>query len=128
METKTCTKCGVMRELGEFHKRLCHKDGLEYKCKYCEAERCRKRYCPQKSRNSKLRQKYGITQDQYSEMYDSRNGQCDICGDYHPLLQVDHCHTSLEIRGLLCPKCNKALGLLRDSQVILQSAIDYLLN
>lgn len=41
-------------------------------------------------------------------------------------LHVDHCHQTGKIRGLLCQKCNMALGLLNDSVEILETAIRYL--
>ena len=39
---------------------------------------------------------------------------------------VDHCHTSNEVRGILCLKCNMALGNFKDSIENLQNAIKYL--
>jgi hypothetical protein len=41
-------------------------------------------------------------------------------------LAVDHCHTTGKIRGLLCSKCNPALGAFNDNIEILNSAIKYL--
>jgi hypothetical protein len=41
-------------------------------------------------------------------------------------LVVDHCHSSGEVRGLLCHNCNRALGLLKDSVDSLMRAARYL--
>ena len=41
-------------------------------------------------------------------------------------LNVDHCHITNKVRGLLCHDCNRALGLLKDNTSILSSAINYL--
>lgn len=41
-------------------------------------------------------------------------------------LYIDHCHTNGHVRGLLCQKCNSALGLLQDDINILTNAINYL--
>lgn len=41
-------------------------------------------------------------------------------------LAVDHCHTTGRIRGLLCHRCNTALGLLADSPDMLRNALAYL--
>lgn len=68
--------------------------------------------------------KYGITKEEFDEMYD---GYCHICcvpieRDCH----IDHCHATGRVRGLLCNTCNKGLGLFRDSKNILREAIKYL--
>lgn len=53
---------------------------------------------------------------------------CEICevhvsGNRH---YIDHNHETGELRGVLCPSCNSALGKFHDSQVMLNKAIDYL--
>lgn len=55
---------------------------------------------------------YGITIAQFEEMEKAQDGLCFICGrDNKPLrLNVDHCHQSGVVRGLLCGRCNGALG------------------
>lgn len=79
-----------------------------------------------------LMRKFGISEEQYNKMLEEQNHSCAICkskdsGDKRTTrLAVDHCHTTKDIRGLLCSACNKAIGLLRDSPDILQSAIKYL--
>lgn len=57
---------------------------------------------------------------------------CNICGvpahsnSRRERLAVDHCHETGAIRGLLCHRCNTAIGLLKDSVAILQTAIEYI--
>jgi len=66
--------------------------------------------------------KYGITAEQYEEMNRLQGGRCLICGQAErgtrrgipKTLAVDHDHDTGEIRGLLCSKCNTAIGLLDD--------------
>jgi LSD1 subclass zinc finger protein len=41
-------------------------------------------------------------------------------------LLVDHCHSSMQIRGLLCHNCNSTLGLLKDNVIVLESMITHL--
>jgi hypothetical protein len=127
-ECKTCPKCRAIREVGEFSKNSTSKDGLNYWCKYCQAEYRKSTYCPKKNRDYFLSRRYNLTHGQYIEMYEEREGECDICGDYHETLCIDHEHSTGKIRGLLCQECNKALGLFYDNPLLIQSAIDYLLN
>jgi len=77
---------------------------------------------------------YGIDLAKYQEMLLAQNGVCGICkkpetsvvnGKIKPLA-VDHCHNSEKIRGLLCARCNQAIGLLNEDVNILSSAIEYL--
>lgn len=50
---------------------------------------------------------------------------CVICGAADGLA-VDHCHTTGEIRGVLCRPCNLGLGYFRDDPERLLGAIKYL--
>jgi len=62
-------------------------------------------------------------------MYADQFGRCAICGGVNDIdrrLSVDHNHDTGEVRGLLCNRCNRAIGLLGDSIDILESAISYL--
>ena len=70
-------------------------------------------------------------------MLADQNGVCAICGKDEPnehgrtgkkfRLAVDHCHDTGVVRGLLCQKCNRASGLLKDDLTLLQKAMEYLL-
>jgi hypothetical protein len=44
----------------------------------------------------------------------------------HGGLCLDHCHTSLGVRGLLCRHCNSGLGMFRDRPDLMLRAIAYL--
>lgn len=91
---------------------------------------------PIKARRAKwLKTKYGITYDQYQQMYDDQNGKCKICEieisiitstNNHQTACVDHCHSTNKIRGLLCNHCNRALGLMKESVENLKKLIMYL--
>jgi hypothetical protein len=73
---------------------------------------------------------YGITVEEYDEMLVTQGGKCAICSADEPggpgRWHVDHDHKTSKVRGLLCARCNRALGGFKDDPVILQSAIDYL--
>jgi len=80
-----------------------------------------------KNRESKLRQQYGITMEAYKVLNEVQKGLCAICGkpDYKSLA-VDHDHKTGKVRGLLCHKCNTAIGMFDDDTNILLKAVDYL--
>jgi Recombination endonuclease VII len=80
-----------------------------------------------------LSTRFGISNEIYDEMLKSQNGLCAICFTDHPSNKknvvcffVDHDHATGKVRGLLCEKCNRGLGLFRDNQGFLARAIDYL--
>jgi hypothetical protein len=80
--------------------------------------------------NSRLKNKYNITRDDYNEMLFNQKGCCAICDKHHTehrrALSVDHCHTTGKVRGLLCDECNHMLGKVKDNITILKNAIKYL--
>jgi len=74
---------------------------------------------------------YGITVDIYNQMYEDQKGLCWICTGLPTdgkSLNVDHCHKTKQVRGLLCNLCNRALGLFRDDPAILSQAMWYLIE
>lgn len=74
-----------------------------------------------------LKKLYGLTPEQYTELFERQNGVCAICQEMTTdRLHIDHCHETGRVRGLLCGKCNKALGLLKDSTKLLDRAKEYL--
>lgn len=80
-------------------------------------------------KNSILKYKFGITLEQYEQMLTEQNKKCKICLNAFTetkYIHVDHCHTTGKVRGLLCPQCNMALGLLKDNECSLLRAIKYL--
>jgi hypothetical protein len=81
----------------------------------------------ERQRRWHLRKKYNLTEEQFEELVIYNNGRCCICHDLpDKILNVDHCHRTGIVRGLLCQDCNVALGLLKDDIQKLKSAIEYL--
>ena len=39
---------------------------------------------------------------------------------------IDHCHDQNHVRGLLCQKCNQAIGLFKDNTKTMMAAIKYI--
>ena len=76
--------------------------------------------------------KYGITPDSFKRMLKEQNNKCKIClVEFDELkpnqkINVDHCHTSNQVRGLLCSLCNRGLGHFKDNTERLTNAINYL--
>lgn len=80
------------------------------------------------NKKSVLKAKYGLSWEEYQEMFESQNGVCAICKESEEgrMLSVDHKHDETEkIRGLLCGTCNRALGLFKDDPELLQAAKEY---
>lgn len=52
-------------------------------------------------------------------------GSCPICSDPTEL-KIDHCHRTKKVRGVLCGKCNCALGYAKDDPNLLRRLATYL--
>jgi hypothetical protein len=74
----------------------------------------------------RLKRMYGITKADYDTLLTEQQNKCIICCDEMILPQIDHCHTTGKVRGLLCMHYNTALGKFKDNIDLLQRAIDYL--
>lgn len=88
-----------------------------------------------KIRRKMILNKHKLTNEQYEGMFKYYDNKCAICRQEETrrnktggvtCLVVDHCHTDLNIRGLLCHNCNHLIGCAKDDIQILQSAIEYL--
>jgi hypothetical protein len=73
----------------------------------------------------KMKYNYGINKEQYEELMKLQGNVCKICSSAGKL-HVDHNHSTGKVRGLLCAKCNKALGLFKENKNSLAKAIEYL--
>jgi len=74
---------------------------------------------------SKL-QKYNISEEGYLNMVEAQKNKCCICEKDMKSVNIDHCHKTGKVRGLLCTACNTGIGKLKDDTSILQNAINYL--
>lgn len=85
---------------------------------------------PEKLRSRKIENRYNITMEQYNKIFDKQHGRCAICNEHQSELKsalgVDHNHKNNIVRGLLCHRCNMAIGLLRESIELLNNAKKYL--
>lgn len=143
---KLCTDCNQRKSLDEFSKDSSKLWGKSRQCKVCynnyrlkniDREKARRdhrsvehkerdnnrtkawyRANPDRVKNKSLA-RFGITIEDFNAMFVNQNGCCKICKNM--LLkdrntQVDHCHTTGLVRGLLCHTCNTKLGWFEHSQ------------
>lgn len=139
-----CCKCKELKDQSCFWKLKSGPNGMQRKCKDCmrvwreqnrEAVREKKReiYVAKKSayairgRENHLLRKFGITQQQYNAILNRQFGGCGICrvkpSGRH--FAVDHDHVSGRVRGLLCDRCNRLIGLAKDNATVLSAAASY---
>lgn len=127
------------------HKSGRYKPWEEYKAELDEKRRKKNEYMAEWSKTEagqrcrtmrSLKEKeevYGLTVDQYDEMYAAQKGKCLICkelknpyGQYR--MHIDHDHETGKVRGLLCGNCNSAIGLLKEEPSIFDSAKEYVVK
>lgn len=77
---------------------------------------------------------YGLTLNEVETLLEKQNYVCMLCEEVgfkmndrvYNTLNVDHCHKTGVVRGLLCHNCNRGLGLFKDSPELLRKAAHYL--
>jgi len=124
---------------------------MPYKDPEVHKQKCAERYQANKERykkrNEEWRQKnlervafnnwtknikryFGITPEDYELIYNNQEGCCAICkkhsSTFRIRLAVDHDHDTGEVRGLLCDRCNRGIGMLKDSPEICRQAAQYI--
>jgi hypothetical protein len=127
-----CSKCHVEKSISEFFKDKQKKSGHRPDCKSCNTARSKK-WANENSHRRKfyvLKYATGLTKNQYERLLCLQDNKCHICKrDLSQLtknLSVDHCHSTMIVRGLLCNKCNFGLGYFNDDISLLKKAISYL--
>ncbi len=155
MLTKSCTKCGEVKPFTDFPSypggrpkswcRACqtshvrekrHATPKIYKRRQPNPTLTPKKYpvLPEARRRWKLKEKFGITQQDYDAMGEAQGYRCAICNQPERrtirgnviVLAVDHNHATGKVRGLLCHACNVGVGMFRESPELLQNAIEYI--
>jgi hypothetical protein len=142
---KCCSVCGEEKMMTDFR---CRKNGMRTgRCRDCDAKHRKtwreanrditrlyeyqyRRDKPIADRKRFLKSQFGMTLEDYDNMFVAQEGRCKCCGtsqqDLKRKLSVDHCHSSGKIRGLLCGNCNSALGFVKDRIGTLENLIQYL--
>lgn len=137
---KQCQNCYHFKPANEFFKKLSNNRHRYTFCKPCNYERAplkkptKKKKPPFTATHHALMKKYGISEKQYKLKFAIQWGLCYICKKPEevkrngvPLkLAVDHCHTTNQIRDLLCTKCNRAVGLIKENSETARQMFEYL--
>lgn len=132
---KRCTYCKTLKPVESFPLVRNSDDILRRPgCKQCYADKWTRRSF------LKTLAGFGVTEEWYQKTLEVQRGGCGICGSLDPGVMggrkkvadqnrrfaVDHCHRTGKARGLLCAKCNLALGNFNDDAERIRSAIAYL--
>jgi hypothetical protein len=144
-DTKKCTGCGKFESLDKFYT-----SAKESRCKECVKKK-RKQYYdenkevvkarvtsyrnrnPEKIRDTKLKQAYGVGSAYFDAKLKEQGGVCAGCGQNRKVLwrgkevamALDHDHGTKNPRGVLCIKCNRAFGLLEENVQTMLNLIKY---
>ena len=145
---KRCTKCHEEKDNSSFVY-VKARGKLHSWCKLCHTKAAKEHYWKNRERicrksreaNSKPLNKYkryvferlklyGLTEQDMRDMMDNQRGCCAICKNSldsgkKQIPQVDHCHRTGKVRGLLCDICNVGLGHFKDNPLLLEEAKQY---
>lgn len=115
---KECTLCHTDRDIVHFAKDKRIKSGYRSGCAFCCSE-------------YKYKKRYNISHAEYIQMLQLQNNKCQICNKLdidcqYKKLNIDHCHKTGKVRGLLCNACNQAIGYLKDNSELARRAAIYL--
>jgi hypothetical protein len=120
---KICARCNNDLAIDSFHRRRDRIDGRESCCKTCRVESVTRR---------KLKYLYGLYPEDVKALIADQGGLCAICQRVLSVnskqVHVDHDHATNRVRGILCHRCNLALGLLDDDANVVKAALEYLLR
>lgn len=101
-------------------------------CRLAHNAYIRARYLrdPERIYRQNIFRKYGVTQTWYEECLKRQKGRCAICrgkkiGGVKKKFCIDHDHKTKQVRGLLCTRCNSALGWFEAHS---DGVMDYLMN
>ncbi len=136
--SKLCVKCDKELDDSQFRmtKQKNRNPRLSSWCIPCTNNYNAKYYTENKSdidyynKNAFFTKKYGMTVEEVDYQISVRDNKCDICGQESDhrfkKLNVDHCHETNVVRGLLCFSCNVMIGQSKDNPEVLRKAADYL--
>lgn len=123
-ETKKCITCKEEKDVDQFYLNRRWNARMSY-CKDCNRERVEEWHVknPEKKNLYNVKRKYGLSSEDFQNLYETQDGKCALC-DKEKKLVVDHCHGTGKVRGLLCIRCNTALGCFENGLV--DKVVEYL--
>jgi len=84
----------------------------------------------QSAKKNVLKNFYGLSEVDHLLMIEKHMNACAICRKPESVpgkeLAIDHNHITGEVRGLLCHKCNVALGMLNEDEDLIWNMLEYL--
>jgi hypothetical protein len=96
---------------------------------------CRKDHRPDAKVRERARtlRSYGLTEDDWDAFVKRQGNRCAVCRTDRPggrgeRWNIDHDHVTHQVRGLLCGRCNSAIGLLQDDPEIIRAAARYVVK
>ena len=125
---KRCPQCGQTKPSNQYYRSRGRTDGLNPWCIACTNLRHQQSYRenPARHRGYSLKRYSADAPARYKELYKLQGGRCAICGAPGEVLNLDHCHVTGTLRGLLCNQCNNGLGCFEDKNELMQRAVEYL--
>lgn len=152
MKKKRCSVCEKSRPISAYYRLSSSRSGYQSSCKACAKMRYQQRYasnpelfrkrqrdwqrrnperhkqhCRRKREAAKAK-KFGLTRNEFLVIRARRDrgGNCPICKQPVEKFVIDHDHVTGRIRGLICERCNFALGDFKDNPELIRRAIEYL--
>lgn len=135
---KICVACNEIKLTCQFYSAGA-KGGFQARCKPCHTKASwqrekEKRKDPIARLESNAR-RFGIEASDLWAKLKEQDGKCAICLASIVIstemrqrdLHIDHCHETGKFRGLLCGNCNNLLGMAKESEQTLLSAVQYLI-
>jgi len=139
MMSRECTSCAEQKDIIQFGKYKTNAGKSHYRriCNSCRRSNSQKRYKENPAVRKRMKhtakawrakKTYGISLERYEELVNHKDSVCKICNknQSNSTLNLDHCHITGRIRGVLCWDCNTALGKFKDDINLLTQAIKYL--